>query len=275
VLGTGRIWLKNTPTIKINFEGKLGKGVYSKDMILKILGDLKADGAAYKIMEFTGSTIRDLSIDSRLTISNMSVEAGAKAGIIQADEKTCAYLKKYYPRSELKMLENDPKAKFEKVIEYKTEEIEPLVACPHNVDNVKKANDLEHITIDQAFLGSCTNGRLEDLEIAAHILKGKKVNSNIRFIVTPASRQIQLEAIKKGYIRTLIEAGAMINHPACGLCAGRSGGILEDGDTVISSNNRNFLGRMGGNKVQIYLGSPATVAASALNGKITDPRKYL
>jgi 3-isopropylmalate/(R)-2-methylmalate dehydratase large subunit len=243
-------------------------------MILKILFDIKSDGAAYKIMEFGGQTIRDMSVDSRLTLSNMSVEAGAKAGIIEPDEKTLEYLKIvspggfYFPVS-------DAGAKYENVFEYNACEIEPLVACPGNVDIVKKAAELDNISINQAFLGSCTNGRLEDLETAAKILSGKKINQDVRFIVVPASREIMVNAVRKGYIQVLVEAGAMINHPSCGLCAGRSGGIVENGERVISSNNRNFLGRMGGSKAEIYLASPATVAASALEGKITDPRKYL
>jgi 3-isopropylmalate/(R)-2-methylmalate dehydratase large subunit len=275
VLGTGRMWMKVAPTIKIEVNGVLGKGVYSKDIILRVLGDLKADGANYRALEFTGSTIKNMSIDSRLTLSNMSVEAGAKTGLVEPDEKTVEYLSRFYSRKELNLLQSDQDAVYERVIEYKAEDIQPFVACPHNVDNIKLASELTNIAIDQAFLGSCTNGRLEDIEIAARIVKGKKINPNVRFYVVPASREVYLNSAKMGYLETLATAGAIINHPACSLCAGRSGGILENGDRVISSNNRNFLGRMGGNKVEIFLASPATVAASAIEGKITDPVKYL
>jgi len=275
VLGTGQMWMKVAPTIKVVFNGRLQKGVFSKDVILYLLGDIKTDGATYKVLEFTGSTIRAMTMDSRFVLSNMSVEGGAKAGIIAPDDKTIAYLRKFYAKDKLVMVQSDPDAVYERVLEYRAEDIPPLVACPHNVDNIKPSAELEHLTIDQAFLGSCTNGRLEDFAIAAKIVKGKKVHPYVRFIVVPASRDVFTQAVQKGYIETLAQAGAMICHPACGLCAGRSGGVLENGDRIISSNNRNFLGRMGGNKVEIFLGSPATVAASSLEGKITNPRKYL
>lgn len=271
VLGTGKMWMKVAPTIKIVVNGELQKGVFSKDIILQVLSDLKSDGASYKILEFDGSTIKNMSVDSRLTLSNMSVEAGAKAGIIGTDDKTADYLGKYYSKQETEMIKSDEGAEFEQVIEYKAEDIPSLVACPYNVDNVKPASELEKITIDQAFLGSCTNGRLEDIEVAAKILAGKRIHPNVRFYVVPASRDVYINAVKKGYIEKLAEAGAIVNHPACSLCAGRSGGLLENGERIISSNNRNFLGRMGEDKVEIYLGSPATVAASCLEGRITDP----
>ena len=274
VLGTGKMWMKVAPTMKMIVNGTLQTGVTSKDVILHILSDIKSDGATYKVLEFTGSTIENMSMDSRLVLSNMSVEAGAKAGIIAPDKKTVEYLRRFYAKDDLVMIQSDEDAEYERVIEYSAEDILPLVACPHNVDNVKPAAELENLPINQAFLGSCTNGRVEDFKIAAKILKGKKIHPEVRFIVVPASRDVYKQAVKKGYIATLAEAGAMICHPACGLCAGRSGGILEDGDRIISSNNRNFLGRMGGSKVEIFLGSPATVAASSLEGKITDPREY-
>ncbi len=275
VIGTGKMWMKVAPSMKVIVNGDLQPGVFSKDVILQLLSDIKTDGATYKVLEFSGSTIQKMSIDSRLTLSNMSVEGGAKAGIIAADEKTVEYLSRFYAKDEVEMLRSDDDAEYEQAITYQAEEIPPLVACPHNVDNVRPASELENKTIDQAFLGSCTNGRLKDLEIAAHILQGKKVHPHVRFIVVPASRDVYKQAVQAGYIETLAEAGAMINHPSCGLCAGRSGGILENGERIISSNNRNFLGRMGGNEVEIFLGSPATVAASCLEGKIVDPRHYL
>jgi 3-isopropylmalate/(R)-2-methylmalate dehydratase large subunit len=275
VMGTGKMWMKVAPSIKVVVNGELGHGVMSKDVILHILADLKTDGATYKVIEFTGSTIEAMSMDSRLTLSNMTIEGGAKAGIVAPDEKTVDYLSRFYSKDELNMLQSDAGATYEEVREYDAASIPPSVACPHNVDNVKPAEELSDLTIDQAFLGSCTNGRLEDLAIAARIVKGKKIHPETRFIVVPASRDVYKQALQQGYIEILAEAGAMISHPACGLCAGRSGGILAEGDRIISSNNRNFLGRMGSNKSEVYLGSPATVAASSLEGKITDPRKYL
>ena len=275
ILGTGMTWLKVVPTIKINVEGVLAPGVASKDLILSIIGDIGSNGASYKAMEFCGSAIRNMSIDSRLTMSNMTVEAGAKAGLMEPDEKTFSYLGAAYAKEEKESLKSDKDAAYERVIEYDAADIVPSVACPHSVDNVRPVAEVKDVRITQAFLGSCTNGRLEDLAVAARILKGKKIHKNVRFIITPASRDVFAQAVRQGYIQTLVESGAMVTHPACGLCAGRSGGVLDDSDTIISSNNRNFLGRMGGNKTQIYLGSPATVAASAIEGKLTDPRQYL
>jgi len=274
ILGTGMIWLKVVPTIRINVEGELKPGVASKDLILRILGDIGSNGAGYQAMELGGPAIEKMSIDARLTISNMGVEAGAKACLMEADEKAFSYLGLTFSGPGIKGLKSDKNAAYERIINYKADQLVPLVACPHSVDNVKPVSDIGEVKITQAFLGSCTNGRLEDLAIAARVLEGKKVHEDVRFIVAPASRNVFLQAIKKGYIQTLVQAGAMIHHPACGLCAGRSGGILDDSDTIISSNNRNFLGRMGGNKTKIYLASPATVAASALAGKIADPRSY-
>jgi len=275
VAGTGKTWMKVVPSIKVDVTGRLAPGVTSKDIILKLLSDIKSDGASYKVIEFCGDGIANLSIDSRLTLSNMVVEAGAKAGLIAPDEKTVQYLHKYYSKDQIPMLTSDPDAIYEKEINYDCTNFVPLVACPHNVDNVEQVENLDDVPIDQAFLGSCTNGRLEDLALAARIMKGKQVHPHVRFLVTPASRDVYKAALNAGYIETLVEAGAVVSHPACGLCAGRAGGILEDGECIISSNNRNFIGRMGGKDVRIYLGSPATVAASAVEGKITDCRKYL
>lgn len=268
VLGTGQMWMKVVPTIKVEVNGALKPGVSSKDIILKVLEDLKADGAAYKVLEFCGSTIEEMDIDSRLTLSNMSVEAGAKAGLIAADEKTAAYLKDKVP-GKLNLIKSAPGARYKQVLSYRAEELEPLAACPYNVDNIKPVSRLKDIKVDQVFLGSCTNGRLEDIKAAAQIMEGCQVAPGVRFYVVPASRRVYKEALQAGYISTLARAGAIINHPSCSLCAGRSGGLLENGDVIVSTNNRNFLGRMGGNKVGIYLTSPATAAASALSGRIT------
>lgn len=275
VLGTGKLWLRVAPAIKLNVTGVLPKGVFSKDIILEILGRIGNDGANYRVIEFAGPVIEGMSIDSRLTLSNMSVEAGAKAGIVAADGKTVQYLKRHFPSDTLDLVASDIDAEYETVIDIDVSQMTPLVACPFNVDNVRSATDHSDVRIDQAFLGSCTNGRLEDLAIASRILEGRRVHPDVRFYVVPASREIFLNATREGYIRILIEAGAVVGHPACSLCAGRSGGILEDGERIISANNRNFYGRMGGSHVEIYLGSPATVAASAIEGRIADCRKYL
>lgn len=273
IFGTGELWIKVPPTLKFNINGDLPKGVYAKDIILRILGDIGADGATYKAMEFSGSTIDGLSISSRMTLSNMAVEAGAKVGVIAPDEKTFAF--SGVDGKEYQDLKSDLDAKYERIFTYDASSLQPVVACPSNVDNISDVKELYGTKIDQGFIGSCTNGRLEDLEIAAEILKGRKIAPFTRLIVTPASRSIYAEAAKKGIIGILVEAGAVMNPPSCGLCCGRSGGIVSDGEKVIATNNRNFLGRMGSPKSEIFLASPATVAAAVLEGKIVDPRKYL
>ena len=273
IFGTGQLWIKVPPTIKFNINGELPEGVFAKDIILTIIGDIGADGATYKAMEFGGSTIENLSIAGRMILCNMAVEAGAKVGVIAPDDKTFEFSK--VDGSEYQHLKSDSDACYEKVFEYDASNFKPVVACPSNVDNIKDVEAMIGTPIDQGFIGSCTNGRLEDLEIAAAILKGRTIAPFTRLIVTPASRSIYLEATRKGIIKILIEAGAIVNPPGCGLCCGRSGGIVSDGETVIATNNRNFLGRMGGPKSKIFLASPATVAAAVLEGKIVDPRKYL
>jgi 3-isopropylmalate/(R)-2-methylmalate dehydratase large subunit len=273
IFGTGQLWIKVPPTLKFNINGELPKGVYSKDIILRILGDIGADGGTYKALEFGGSTIKGLSISSRMTLSNMAVEAGAKVGVIEPDEKTFAF--SGVEGSQFQDLKSDPDASYEKVFNYDASNFKPVVACPSNVDNISDVEALLGTRIDQGFIGSCTNGRFEDLEVAAKILKGRKIAPFTKLIVTPASRSIYAEAAKAGIIGILVEAGAIMNPPACGLCCGRSGGIVSDGERVIATNNRNFLGRMGSPKSEIFLASPATVAAAALEGKIVDPRKYL
>jgi 3-isopropylmalate/(R)-2-methylmalate dehydratase large subunit len=273
IFGTGKLWVKVPSTSRFNINGKLPKGVFAKDIILKIIGDIGVDGATYRSMEFSGSTIKSLSVASRLTLSNMAVEAGAKVGIMEPDEKTFEFSK--VNGKDYEYLKSDVDACFEKMFEYDASKFTPMVACPSNVDNVRNIEEIKGAKINQAFLGSCTNGRLEDLEIAANIVKGKRVAPFVKFVVTPSSRSIYAEAIKKGIISTLIEAGAIVNPPACGLCCGRSGGIVSQGERVISTNNRNFLGRMGDAKAEIYLASPASAAAAALEGKIVDPRDYV
>ena len=269
--GTGELWLRVPAAIQIRIDGKLPKGVYSKDIILRVLGDLKAAGGTYRSLEFCGSTIESLSIDSRLTMSNMAVECGAKAGLFPADEKTAAYCGE--PLDVVEWVKADPDAKYEKVLTYRAEDLEPVVACPPYVDNIHPLSEVVGTKITQVCLGSCTNGRLEDLEIAAHILEGKTISPYVKFVVTPASNHIMEEAMKKGYIETLVRAGAMVTPPYCSFCEGRTMALMGDGEVMLGTNNRNFLGRFGSPKAKAYLASPAVAAASAVTGEITDPRE--
>ena len=267
ILGTGQLWIKVPETIRIEIDGTLSGNVTSKDIILKIIGDLTSSGATYQAIEFGGSTIEALSIASRMTMANMSVEAGAKCGLFAPDEKTCDYCKISYDES-VKNLRPDEDAIYSKVLRYRAEDFVPVCACPSLVDNIKSVAELEGTKVNQVFIGSCTNGRLEDLHTAAAILKDKHVADYLKLIVTPASRKIYREALHDGTLEILSDAGAIITTPGCGLCCGRGGGILCDDEVVVATNNRNFLGRMGTSKVQIYLASPATAAATALAGKI-------
>ena len=272
VLGTGKMWVKVPQTIKVTVNGKLPENVRSKDIILRLIGDLGADGATYQALEFTGSTIDEMSVASRMTMSNMAIEAGAKCALFTPDEKTAEYCNVELT-DELKDLKGDADAVYAREITYNAEDLVPVLACPSQVDNIKPVTELAGTAVDQVFIGSCTNGRLEDLQCAAAILKGKKVAPFVKLIVTPASRKIYKEALADGTLETLVEAGAIVTHPGCGLCCGRTGGILTDGEVVVATNNRNFLGRMGTSKVKIFLASPATAAASAIAGKIVDGLK--
>lgn len=271
ILGTGTMWIKVPETIKVVINGKLPENVMSKDVILRLIGDLGADGATYKALEFSGSAVENMTVASRMTISNMAIEAGAKCALFTPDEKTAEYcditLNDYQ-----KSLVGDADANYCKVMEYKAEDFVPVMACPSQVDKIRNVSELEGTEIDQVFIGSCTNGRLEDLAAAAEVLKGKKVANFVKLIVTPASRKIYRQADEMGILDTLAEAGAIITHPGCGLCCGRTGGILTDGERVVATNNRNFLGRMGTSKVQIYLASPRTAASCAVAGKIVSPQ---
>lgn len=269
LLGTGELWVRVPSTIKVEISGKLPDNVMSKDVILKIIGDITASGASYRSIEFTGDTVENMSVASRMTMSNMAVEAGAKCGLFSPDEKTaevCGIKLDSYQKS----LRGDPDAEYERVLTYRAEDFVPVMAVPSNVDHVKPVSELAGLPIDAVFLGSCTNGRLEDLEAAAEVLKGKHIAPYLRFIVTPASRKIWLQAAENGTLSVLEKAGAMITHPSCGLCCGRTGGIMTDGERIVATNNRNFLGRMGTSKVEIYLASPRTAAACAVAGKITE-----
>ena len=271
---SGKLWFKVPETIQFAVKGKWPKGVFSKDLILKIIGDVRADGATYMASEFVGSAIEDLSVEARFTISNMAIEMGAKVGLMKADKKTLEWIKKHSPRTS-QPVESDKDAVFSTVKEYDVSKLTPMVAKPHTVDNFAPIEEVEGTEIQQGFIGTCTNGRLEDLEIAASVLKGKKVSKNSRLIVAPASKQIFLEAMKKGLVETIIEAGGVFVTPGCGPCVGTHNGVPSDGEKVISTANRNFKGRMGNTKAEIFLASPATVAASVIEGKIADPRKYL
>ncbi|MCL0041874.1 3-isopropylmalate dehydratase large subunit [Peptococcaceae bacterium] len=271
---SGKLWFKVPETIKIICSGRLPKGVYSKDLILYLIGDMTADGATYKSVEFVGEAISDLSIDARMTITNMAIEMGAKAGIMEADDKIFEWLKKYTSCT-WNPVSADKDAKYIDVREYDVSNLEPQIAKPHRVDNVVEISEIEGLTIHQAVIGTCTNGRLEDLEIAASILKGRKIHHDVRFIVAPASKRIYIETMNKGIIQTLVESGAAVVTPGCGPCVGTHNGVPSDGENVISTANRNFKGRMGNSNANIYLASPATVAASAVAGKITDPREFL
>ncbi len=270
ILGTGTMWIKVPETIRVNITGTLPANVTSKDIILRLIGDLGADGATYKALEFAGDTVEAMSVASRMTIANMAIEAGAKCALFTPDEKTAEYCNMELTDAERDLV-GDADASYVKVINYKAEEFVPVLACPSQVDNIKPVSELEGTEIDQVFIGSCTNGRLEDLEKAAAYLKGKKVAPYVKCIVTPASRKIYREAAANGTLAILAEAGAIITHPGCGLCCGRTGGILTDGERVVATNNRNFLGRMGTSKVEIFLASPATAAACAVAGKIVMP----
>jgi len=266
---SGKLWFRVPETMKLILKGKLPPMVAPKDVILHLIGKIGADGATYKSVEFSGPLTKEMPIDGRLTMCNMAVEMGAKDGIVEPDEKTYQFLRSTRPKEDLS---SDRDATYSSVTEYDISRLEPQVACPSMVDNVKTVTEIGKVEIDQAVLGSCTNARVSDLEIAARLLKGKKTSSNVRFLVIPASKAVYMEALKKGYIETLMEAGATVCNPGCGPCCGLHQGILAAGEVAVSTTNRNFVGRMGSPESQIYLASPATVAASALTGVITDPR---
>jgi len=271
---TDEIWLRVPETIKIEIEGKLPSAVYAKDVILKIIGEEGADRANYKAVEFTGEAVKNFRLASRLVLTNMAAEMGAKNGYFEPDEETLLWLKER-AKDEFDVITSDSDARYEVVLSYNISSLEPQVATPHTVDNVKPVSDVEGKEFHQAVIGTCTNGRLEDLEIAARIFKGKKVHPKVRVLVIPASRREYLLALKKGILEILAGAGCVILNPGCGPCLGAHQGILAPGEVALSTANRNFQGRMGSREAQIFLASPATVASSSLEGKITDPRKFL
>jgi 3-isopropylmalate/(R)-2-methylmalate dehydratase large subunit len=272
---SGKLWFKVPETIRFVVNGRLPKGVYSKDLMLHLIGSVTADGATYKSAEYVGEAIADLSVDARFTISNMAVEMGAKAGLMEADGKTLAWVKGRADRP-FEPVFSDPDAKFEKVLEFDVSHLGPQVALPHQVDKVVPIEEVLGTPIQQANLAACTNSRLEDLEVVARILSGKRVHPDVEFYVVPASRQVQMQATKMGIIGTLLEAGAILGVPGCGACSGGSCfGVPADGANVITTANRNFKGRLTNPAAFLHLGSPATVAASALEGRIADPRRYV
>ncbi len=271
---SGKLWFKVPLTMKVVFNGLAPKGIYSKDLMLALIGKIGADGATYMALEIYGDIIDQMSVDARFTISNMAIECGAKAGLMKADNKTMEWVKKH-SKKKPNPQEADKDAKYAQVVEIDAAKLEPQIAKPHTVDNVVPVSQIGNVQIHQGYVGTCTNGRLEDFQIAAKILKGKKVNKACRLIIAPSSKDILMDMIKDGTYQTLLEAGAVAVTPGCGPCVGTHNGVPSDGENVISTANRNFKGRMGNPNAFIYLASPATVAASVIEGKIADPRKYL
>jgi 3-isopropylmalate/(R)-2-methylmalate dehydratase large subunit len=271
VFATGKIWLKVPETIKVNVEGEFKPYVTPKDLILSIIGKVGADGATYKATEFTGSTIRGMSMAGRMTLCNMTVEMGAKNGIVEPDETTRKFLEGRVTKP-YEAFKSDADAKYEKVFDFDVSKLEPTVACPSSVDNVKLVSEVGNVPIEQAFIGSCTNGRIEDLRAAAQVMKGKTVKEGVRALVIPASQEVYRQAVDEGLVEIFTDAGALVCGSACGPCLGGHIGLLAAGETCVSTSNRNFIGRMGSTQANVYLASPATVAASALTGHITDPR---
>ncbi len=273
-MATGDIWMKVPPTIKFLYHGHLGKWVGGKDLILYTIGDIGVDGALYSAMEFGGEVIDELPMDGRFTMANMAIEAGAKAGIFRVDNPTQLYVKARAKR-QYRVYEPDADAEYSHVKEYDVSDIEPQVSLPHLPSNTKPVSEVRGIEIDQAVIGSCTNGRLSDLQLAAGILEGRKVHPRVRCIVIPGTQQVYLDALREGLIETFIKAGAAVSTPTCGPCLGGYMGVLADGERCISTTNRNFIGRMGSAKSEVYLANPVVAAASAIKGKITGPDEVL
>lgn len=273
-MATGEAWFKVPDAIKFVLKGKMGKWVCGKDVILHIIGMIGVDGALYKSMEYTGEGLSTLSMDDRFTISNMAIEAGAKNGIFEVDEKTLEYVKEHSSR-EYKIFKADKDAEYSKIIEIDLSTIKPTVAFPHLPENTRTIDQVGEVKIDQVIIGSCTNGRIEDLRMAAKILKGKKVNKNVRTIIFPATQKIYLQALKEGLLEIFVEAGAAVSTPTCGPCLGGHMGILAKGERAVATTNRNFVGRMGHPESEVYLASPAVAATSAITGKISSPEEVM
>lgn len=274
-IALGKIWFRVPETVRVIVEGSLPIGVYGKDVILHLIGKIGAAGGTYKALEFQGDTIENLEMAGRMTIANMAVEAGAKVGLFSSDEITRGWLNRMGRREEFKRMAPDPEANYEETVRINARELKPTIACPHQVDNTKTVHEIGEVKVDQVFLGTSCNGRLEDLHIAARILKGRTIFPKIRMIVTPGSHLVYKEALKDRTIEVFVEAGALITAPGCGACVGLHEGVLGDGEVCLATQPRNFKGRMGSPKSFIYLGSPAVAAATAIEGKIADPRKYL
>ncbi len=271
----GRTWFRVPETFKIHVTGEFPLGVFPKDLILHLIGQIGADGATYKALEFCGPTIENMPMAGRFTLSNMAVEAGAKVGLIASDDVTKAYLEKMGRGGKYVPLKADADAVYERVIEIDASKLKPTISFPHTVDNTRTIDQAAGTKIDQVFLGTCTNSRIEDWEVVAKIIKGKKKSPNIRFIAVPGSETVMKQAIEKGYYQTLIDFGAVMVTPGCGPCVGIHEGVIGDGEACLSTQNRNFQGRMGNPDGSIYLASPAVIAASAIEGKLADPRKYV
>lgn len=274
-MGLGKVWLRVPRTFRILVNGKFPAGVYAKDFMLYLIGTLGAEGATYRALEFTGEAMESLPMSERLVISNMAVEAGAKAGILSSDKITKAYLKQHGREDKFKQIKPDKDAKFEREIKIEVDKLAPMVSLPHTVDNVKPVDKVGKVKVHQVFIGTCTNGRIEDLRVVADLWKGRKRNPDTRVIITPASKDVYMNAAKEGLLEIFLDFGATITNPGCGACVGVHGGVLGDGENCLSTSNRNFLGRMGNPKGFVYLSSPVTAAVSAIKGEITDPREYL
>lgn len=266
----GKLWFKVPKVIRINVKGNFREYVTAKDLFLNIASMLGENGANYRGLEFRGPTVSDMSISERMTLCNMAIEVGAKTGIVEADDKTLEYLKGRVNKS-FQIIKGDNDNSYERSLEIDVTSLQPLIACPSSVANVKPVSEVEGIEVDQVFIGSCTNGRLEDLRIVAKILEGKKVKSGTRLVIVPASQEVYLEALKEGLIETFIASGAIVANSTCGACYGGHIGVLASDEVCVSTTNRNFIGRMGSPKSKVYLASPATAAASAIEGKIKDP----
>ncbi|MEA2021473.1 MAG: aconitase/3-isopropylmalate dehydratase large subunit family protein, partial [Candidatus Caldatribacteriota bacterium] len=280
VLLTGKIWFRVPEIIKINIEGKIGKGVMAKDIILHIISQLGTDIALYKAIEFNGETVKEMSLDERLVLCNMSVEMGAKATYIRPDEKVREYLldvnsEKYKEYDVMKWTDNENSKDYKSIYDFDVSNLEPQIALPHRVDNVVPVSQVKEKPIQQALIGTCTGGRINDIKMAAQVLKDKKISPSVRLLIVPASHKILQKCIELGYIQTLLNAGATLVTPSCGPCLGAHEGVLSSGESCISSSSRNFPGRMGSKEAKIFLSSPATAAASSIKGVITDPREFL
>jgi len=276
-MATGKSWFRVPATIRIEITGRLPHGCYAKDVVLMVAKDMGPDGGNYRVLEYAGEVVEGFNIPSRLTLTNMSAEMGAKTAIVAPDAHTKAYLKENDRDYEFEFLRSDPDAKYERVEKYSVNNLTPQIACPPDIDNVYPVSEIQaqKVKVNQVFIGSCTNCRIEDLEITAQIWRGRKLKPNLRAIITPASRKVWQQALDRGLLTFFNQMGAMITTPGCGPCLGRHGGVLYDNEVCVSTSNRNFEGRMGSPKAKIYLASPATAAATALTGTITDPREFL